>query len=127
MNWSLFAVGLGGAIGAIGRYAVLEWLGGVGDGVLPWGTFVANIVGSLLLGGVTALVARQTLGESARLFLGVGLLGGFTTSSFFSYENLELLRDDRYLALLVNSLGQLMLGLLAAITGFRIVKMRGDS
>jgi fluoride exporter len=119
MGWQLVSVGFGGALGAIGRYALLQWLGGVGDGVLPWGTFTANVLGSLLLGMVVGLVERGAFEERVRLFLAVGLLGGFTTFSFFSYENLELLRDDRHLALLTNAGVQVTLGLLAAILGYR--------
>jgi fluoride exporter len=119
MGWQLVSVGLGGALGAIGRYALLQWLGGVGDGVLPWGTFTANVLGSLFLGVVVGLVERGAFEERVRLFLAVGLLGGFTTFSFFSYENLELLRDDRYLALIANTGAQVTLGLLAAILGYR--------
>ncbi len=105
-------------MGAVGRYLVLLWLGGVDDGALPWGTFVANVAGSLVLGFVVGISERGALGAQIRLFLAVGLLGGFTTFSFFSYENLELLRGDRYLALLLNSGGQLVLGLIAAVAGY---------
>jgi fluoride exporter len=121
MGGQLISVGLGGAMGAIGRYALLQWLGGVDEGALPWGTFVANVLGSLLLGAVVGVVERGALGEGLRLFLAVGLLGGFTTFSFFSYENLELLRDDRYLELMVNAGGQVILGLAVAILGYRVV------
>jgi fluoride exporter len=120
MGWQLVSVGLGGAIGAIGRYVLLQWLGGVGDGVLPWGTFAANVLGSLLLGAVVGVVERGAFSEQLRLFLAVGLLGGFTTFSFFSYENLQLLRDDHYLPLLTNVGAQVILGLLATILGYRV-------
>ena len=112
------SVAAGGALGAIGRYLLLAWLGGVDDGFLPWGTVVANIAGALLLGIVVRLVERGAFGEGTRLFLAVGLLGGFTTFSFFTIENLDLLRDDRYLALTINAGGQLIVGTLAAIGGY---------
>jgi fluoride exporter len=111
-------VGAGGAIGAVGRYALLQWLGTVDDGYLPWGTVTANIAGSLLLGLVVGLAERQSIGRMARLFLAVGLFGGFTTFSFFSYENLELLRDNRFAALLVNITLQVTAGLLGAAIGY---------
>jgi fluoride exporter len=121
MRWHLVSVGLGGALGAVGRYALLQWLGGVDEGVLPWGTFVANVLGSLLLGAVVGVVERGAFGEGLRLFLAVGLLGGFTTFSFYSYENLELLRDDRHLALVVNAGGQVIVGLAGAVIGYLVV------
>jgi fluoride exporter len=115
---SVLSVAAGGAIGAIGRYLLLAWLGGVDDGFMPWGTVVANIFGALCLGFVVRLVERGAFTEGTRLFLAVGLLGGFTTFSFFSIENLDLLRDDRYLALMINAGGQLVIGTMAAIVGY---------
>jgi fluoride exporter len=117
---SVLSVAAGGALGAIGRYLLLAWLGGVDDGFLPWGTVAANVFGALCLGFVVRLVEGGAFSEGTRLFLVVGLLGGFTTFSFFSFENLNLLRDDHYLALLINAGGQLVLGLLGAILGYRL-------
>lgn len=120
----LLLVGLGGALGSIARYAVAEWLGGVGEGVLPWGTLAANLLGSYLLGSVIAYADRDAIRNRARLFLGVGLLGGFTTFSLFSYENLEMLRDERVLALIVNVSVQTGAGLGAAALGYLMVRRR---
>jgi fluoride exporter len=125
MSWRMLSVAVGGALGAITRYELLQLLGGAGEGVLPWGTFAANILGSLLLGVVAGLIERRAFSEGVRLFLIVGLLGGFTTFSFFSYENLELLRDDRYLALSINVIGQIIVGLGAAIAGYKVAYMVG--
>jgi len=76
---------LGGAVGAAARYH----LGGVvGRGsVFPWGTLAVNILGGVLMG---LLIARGP-GEPARLVLGVGVLGGFTTFSAFSLETVTLI------------------------------------
>lgn len=122
MGWRIASVALGGSIGAIARYAIGQWAGGVDDGVLPWGTVLANMLGSLLLGLVFGLTERGAFSEGARLFLAVGLLGGFTTFSLFSYENLELLRSERFVALAVNALGQLVIGIGAASLGFLIAR-----
>jgi fluoride exporter len=121
----ILSVALGGALGAIGRYVLLQWLGGVEEGALPWGTFAANLMGSLLLGFIVGLTERGSFSETTRLFLAVGLLGGFTTFSFFSYENLELMRDDRFLALLINIAGQLVLGITAAVIGYLLSRRIG--
>jgi fluoride exporter len=128
LNSPILSVALGGALGAAGRYGILQLLGTVDDGGLPWGTFAANALGSLLLGAVVCFAARGAFSEGQRLFLAVGLLGGFTTFSFFSYENLELLRDDRFAALIANTLGQLVLGIALATTGFAAAdRMHADS
>lgn len=118
-------VGAGGMIGAVTRYLLLQWLGGVDEGVLPWGTISANVLGSFLLGIVTGSYENGYAGDRTRLFVAVGLLGGFTTFSFFSYENFELLRADRYIPLLTNVALQLMSGLAGAVGGYLFVVRRG--
>ncbi len=81
---SLLLVMLGGGIGAGGRYLLGGWLHlQLGNG-FPWGTFAVNALGSLLIGLVFGLAPGTTL------FLDVGVLGGFTTFSTFSYETLRL-------------------------------------
>lgn len=118
LGLQLVLVGIGGAIGTLARYAVSQWLGGAEQGVLPWGTFAANLVGSLLLGLVVGYVDRDAMSNRVRLFLAVGVLGAFTTFSLFSYENLELLRDDRLIALIANASIQTGAGVGAAALGY---------
>lgn len=125
MTRQLVSIAVGGAIGSLGRYGLLTLLGGVDDGVLPWGTLSANIIGSLVLGFVLRLSERGAFSEGMRLFLAVGLLGGFTTFSFFSYENIELLRDDRFLTVVTNVLIQLAVGIAVATAGYRAGDMVG--
>lgn len=88
----LFLVMLGGAIGAgfrfhIGRVA----LANLGP-AFPWGTWIVNLLGGFLMGLLAGmLVKMDAAGEPLRLFLGVGVLGGFTTFSAFSLETLNML------------------------------------
>ncbi|WP_188237636.1 fluoride efflux transporter CrcB [Sphingopyxis sp. LK2115] len=84
---SLFPVMIGGAIGAGARHLVGQaMLARLGPG-FPWWTLSVNIVGSLAMGLLIGLLARSGAGgETARLFVGVGILGGFTTFSSFSME-----------------------------------------
>ncbi|HMO74795.1 MAG TPA: fluoride efflux transporter CrcB [Sphingopyxis sp.] len=83
----LFPVMIGGALGAGARHLVgAAMLARLGPG-FPWWTLSINIVGSLLMGLLIGWLARsEGGGEMARLFVGVGLLGGFTTFSAFSME-----------------------------------------
>lgn len=83
-------VGAGGALGAMARYGVARSLP---VGAWPWATFLVNILGGLLMGLLVGwLVARGgTTQEPWRLFLGVGVLGGFTTFSAFSLEIVMML------------------------------------
>jgi CrcB protein len=91
-------VAIGSALGGVGRYAVsrarAEWLGAG----FPWGTLLVNAAGSFLIGLVAGLAGPGgRIGPDLRLFLIVGLCGGFTTFSAFSFETMELLRE-RHLA-----------------------------
>lgn len=82
----LFPVMIGGALGAYARHLVGgAMLARLGPG-FPWWTLSINIAGSLLMGLLIGWLARSGGSETARLFLGVGVLGGFTTFSAFSME-----------------------------------------
>ena len=86
----LLLVMLGGALGSGGRYLVgraAVALGGVG---FPAGTLAVNLVGGLLMGVLAGVLARTGASEAWRLFLGVGVLGGFTTFSAFSLDVVSL-------------------------------------
>ena len=74
---SYLAVGLGGAIGAILRFTVSEWIGN------PQGTLLVNALGSLLLGVCMAALASEMISKEMTLLLGTGILGAFTTMSAF--------------------------------------------
>lgn len=115
-------VALGGALGALGRYGLGSWLqqvagGSIATGAVPWGTFVVNVSGSLLIGFASKAFAALELAAEARLFLTVGLLGAFTTFSTFSLETVALLADGRWSAALAYSLGSVLLGLFAVVMG----------
>lgn len=116
-------VALGGALGASTRYLLGMWIQTRVGPDFPWGTFVINVTGSFLIGIVLGLVNAGTLSAEARLFLAVGVLGGYTTFSTFSYETLELLADGNIQAFLFNAIGQLVAGLLAVYLG--LVLSRG--
>jgi CrcB protein len=83
---ALLAVAAGGALGAVGRYVVIARIGAwLGTG-FPYGTLAVNIVGSFLLGLAVAAAADRIVDESVLLFLGAGVLGGFTTFSTFALD-----------------------------------------
>lgn len=88
----------GGAIGAALRYELHRWVHPGGVSGWPYATLIANVSGSLLLGMVIAAMTRMGANDGWRLFLGVGLLGGFTTFSTFSVETLAMVEDARWLA-----------------------------
>jgi CrcB protein len=106
-------VGAGGFLGAILRYLVGGWVYSVLDNAwFPYGTLAVNVAGCLLIGFLAGLAEnRLVFGAETRLFLFIGILGGFTTFSSFAYETLSLARDAQNLAAAINVLAQVSLGL----------------
>lgn len=114
----LIYIFLGGGLGSVFRYLLHLVINGRGPVVgFPWATFTVNIAGSLLIGIFYALSARLNLSTETRLFLTVGLCGGFTTFSTFSNESLILFKEGAYGILSVYILSSLVLGVLAVLTG----------
>ena len=114
-------VALGGALGAVGRYLVglsLKTASG-----FPWATMSVNILGSLLMGLVVGWLSRQNGGSDAlRLFVAVGILGGFTTFSAFSMDLFTLLERRDIAATVLYLGGSLLGGLVAFIIGFMALR-----
>jgi fluoride exporter len=112
-------VGAGGFVGSVLRY----WVSGAVYSVaaaprFPWGTLVVNVAGCFAIGLLGGLAeSRGLLTASVRLFLLIGLLGGFTTFSTFGYETLALLREQALARAALNVGLQLTLGLTAAWAG----------
>lgn len=110
------AIALGGALGSVLRYAVQSALRPVSGG-FPWGTLTVNLVGSFLIGLCAALAERQG-GSWIRPWLMVGVLGGFTTFSAFSLENVHLLRGGQLALTFAYLLASVAGGLILAWLGY---------
>lgn len=121
---NLFVVGVGGFLGAVGRYLVTGWVHRfVPLSLFPLGTLVANLLGCLLLGFVAGLAdERQAFSPRTRLLAVVGFLGSFTTFSTFSLESLALLEAGKVLRFGANAAGQVVLGLLAVAVGMAMAR-----
>lgn len=117
-------VGAGGFIGSALRFVVsgsVQRL--VATSVMPYGTLVVNVAGCLaigLLGGIAE--SRQVLEPGQRLFLMVGILGGFTTFSTFAFESISLMQDAEIGKAVVNTLAQVILGFGAAFGGYILAR-----
>lgn len=116
---ALLAVAGGGAIGATLRYAV-SLLVRPAAGTFPWHTFGVNVAGSFLLGLLMALLPPDGSGERWRLFLGVGVLGGFTTFSTLSGETLAFAQEGAAVLAAGYALGTMVSGLAAAWAGYAL-------
>ena len=120
---TLLIVGVGGFIGSVMRYLVQLFVERDMSSTFPWGTFVANIAGSFIIGVIFALAQKgNLLSAEWRLFLAVGICGGFTTFSSFAYNNLTMLREGVYGQFILNVGGSLFFGLLAVYLGMITVK-----
>jgi CrcB protein len=89
----------------------------------PWGTLVINVSGSLLLMFVYNFLEGTAAPSEWRAFLGIGLLGGYTTFSTFSYETVRLLQDGEWKRAAAYVIASVILSLAAAVLGFRLASV----
>ena len=120
---TILIVGSGGFIGSVMRYLSQVLVEKLFHSTFPWGTFFVNILGSLIIGMVYELAEKGNyLNAEWRLFLAVGVCGGFTTFSAFTYNNLMLIKDQSTALLLFNVFGSIVLGVLAVYLGIIFIR-----
>jgi CrcB protein len=120
---NLLIVGTGGLIGTVMRYLVQVHIEKLMGSTFPLGTFLINILGSFIIGVVYGLAEKGNLiGPEWRLFLAVGLCGGFTTFSTFSADTLNLLKDNSIIQILSYTGGSVLFGLLAVYLGIILAR-----
>lgn len=120
---NLLIIALGGGIGSVARYLLTVFVQNRFDIFFPFGTLTVNIVGSFVLGTLLGLADRGSLiSLEWKLFLAVGLCGGFTTFSTFASENLALLRDGEYLYAIGYIGLSVFLGITLVYFGFAITR-----
>jgi len=119
----ILVVAVGGALGSVARYLV-----GIGAGKLfgtdfPWGTLIINITGSFLMGVLAGLFAtRWNLPQAARIFLTVGICGGYTTFSTFSLDSFYLIVRGELVASAAYMVGSVVLSVGALIGAMHVVR-----
>jgi CrcB protein len=120
----LVYIGLGGFVGSIGRYLASGAVHQIFPNVyFPIGTAAVNIVGCFLIGILTGLAElRNLLSGEMRMFLLIGLLGGFTTFSSFGHETVAFMRDGEFLHAAGNVLIQVIIGLLGVWLGYNLTR-----
>lgn len=105
-------IALGGALGALARFAIGGWVTAwAGAGLFPWGTFAINVAGSLLLGIVLQALPAPAVSPDLRALLAVGFCGSFTTFSTFGYETVLLLGSGGYTLAATYVCGSVLLSL----------------
>lgn len=110
------AIGIGGALGSMARFATQVAFRNLFGSGFPWGTLAVNLFGSLLIGLCAAFAERGW--PSLRPWIMTGFLGGFTTFSTFSFENVQLLRNGQSLAFFLNAAVSVLAGLALAFAGY---------
>ncbi len=118
----LLLVFVGGGFGSVLRYIIGKYLNSPQDGI-PYGTFAANILGSLLIGIILGLAAKNdTLTSNQTLLLATGFCGGFTTFSTFAYENHVFLKAGDFTSFALYTIASFVIGFLAVFFGLFLVK-----
>ncbi|PWG04155.1 fluoride efflux transporter CrcB [Polaribacter aquimarinus] len=119
----LLLVFIGGGFGSVLRYAIGKWLNNTENGI-PFGTFAANILGSLLIGVILGYAAKnETLSQNHTLLLATGFCGGFTTFSTFAYENHVFLKSGDFTSFAFYTIASFVVGFLAVFAGMYLVKL----
>ena len=118
----IILVFLGGGVGSVLRFFISKYLNSSAGG-FPFGTFLANVLGSLIIGIVLGLAIRNdTLSSNQTLFLATGFCGGFTTFSAFAYENQVLLKSGDLTSFTVYTICSFVVALLAVVLGLFVAK-----
>ncbi len=118
----LIAVACGGALGALLRYLLQTSF--VYSGKFPMAIFIANVIGSLLMGVLFVLLQEKSLfAQWLRPFLMVGLLGAFTTFSTFSLDTIRLLETGQVMTALSNVILSVVVAIGAAYVGVTLARM----
>ncbi len=123
MSRIILLIAIGGAISSVARYLMTNYFTKLFPVVFPYGTFIVNIVGCLLIGIFYALSERFNISQEWRVFLTTGLCGGFTTFSAFAYENVKLLQDEQYFTFTAYSIASFAFGLIAVVLGAYSIKV----
>jgi CrcB protein len=124
---SILYVGVGSFIGGVCRYLLSTWVYKLLDNPwFPYGTLAVNVVGCLVIGFLAAIAeTRSVFTSDVRLFIFVGIIGGFTTFSSFALETFSLARASQSLAAVINTGLEVILGLLAVWMGNLLGRILG--
>jgi CrcB protein len=120
----VIAVGVGGAIGSVARYLVAIGSARFFGTNFPWGTLIINVTGSFLIGTFVGLFAtRWDLPQAGRIFLTVGICGGYTTFSTFSLDAWYLIEKGASVSSVVYMIASVVLSVVALIAALQLVKV----
>jgi len=117
-------IALAGAAGTLTRYGVASFFQRDGVAGMPWGVFVANMIGALLFGLIwAASEERGWISENMRVIALVGFMGAFTTFSTFAFDNVQMARASEWGWFGANMVLTNVGGLIAVFAGFRLARI----
>jgi fluoride exporter len=120
----IVAVAIGGAIGSVARYLVAIGSGKIFGINFPWGILIINVTGSFLIGAFAGLFATKwDLPQAVRIFLTVGICGGYTTFSTFSLDSYSLMERGQLGAALSYMIGSVVLSIGALVSGLYLARL----
>lgn len=121
----IFFIGLGGALGAVMRYLFTNIISQSleSENSILWGTFGVNAIGSFLIGLSAAYFFKQGGdAQSFKMLLNIGILGGFTTFSTFSFENVELIQSGQFFTACIYIFASVLISISLCLLSFLIGK-----
>jgi fluoride exporter len=120
----ILAVAIGGAIGSVARYLVAIGVGRAFGTNFPWGTLIINVTGSFLIGAFTGLFAlKWDLPQAMRIFLTVGICGGYTTFSTYSLDAFYLMERGELVAAGCYVIASVVLSIAALVAAMQLVRL----
>ena len=119
---SFILVAIGGALGSVFRYSIGILFSSFSLTTFPWGTLFVNITGSFLM-GIVFFISKDFISEEFKLFLSVGLLGGYTTFSAFSLDVINMLFNKDYLLSILYILASVFISIFFLLVGFLFMKL----
>lgn len=118
---TILLIGSGGFLGSIARYGLQHLMHRVIPSTFPFGTLLVNIIGCFAIGLIYGALGKSSwLTEDWKLFLAIGICGGFTTFSSFSHENIKLLQDGQAFQALLYIAASVIIGLTMTYIGILI-------
>jgi fluoride exporter len=118
---TILLIGSGGFLGSIARYGLQHLMHKTITSVFPYGTLLVNIIGCFAIGLIYGSLGKSNwLTEDWKLFLAIGICGGFTTFSSFSYENIKLLQDGQAFQALLYIAASVIIGLAMTFLGIQV-------
>ena len=112
----------GGALGSLLRYGIYGLTHKYISGLFPWGTLMVNATGALIIGFLWGLFEQKGISPNMRMFIFVGLLGGYTTFSTYALESMNLFRSGDTKMAIINLLANNLLAIAAVFAGYFLIR-----